>query len=43
VVTEKEVTPLTIASGEAFIAFNKAALQISAEKNALIYRASVPS
>lgn len=41
-VTEKEETPLTIAAGEAFIAFNKALLQIDADKNALIYRASVP-
>jgi mannose-6-phosphate isomerase len=43
VVTEKEETPLTIAGGEAFIAFYNASLQIYAEKNALIYRASVPS
>jgi mannose-6-phosphate isomerase len=41
-VTEKEGTPLSIISGEAFIAFNKAALQIDADKNALIYRASMP-
>ncbi|HEX4374507.1 MAG TPA: mannose-6-phosphate isomerase, class I, partial [Puia sp.] len=43
VVTEKETTPSTFESGEAFIAFHKASFQIGAEKNALIYRASVPS
>jgi mannose-6-phosphate isomerase len=42
VVTEEGETPLTIISGEAFVAFHKASLLIDAEENALIYRAGVP-
>lgn len=41
-VEEKNQTPFIIKSGEAFIAFDKAGMQIAANKYSLIYRASVP-
>jgi mannose-6-phosphate isomerase len=41
-VEEKNQTSLSIKSGEAFIAFDKAEMQITSNKYSLIYRASVP-
>ncbi|SRR5579871_1309690 len=41
-VEEKEHSPLFIKSGEAFVAFDQALLQISAKQDSIIYRAGVP-